>query len=258
MKKAIQFLFISLFVLSFVSCSSDSDTDNPVLLKKLTGITMGQNASHTFSYNGTKLTKVAFEIEAQTDGVGYDKYVYNGDLITEIKRYNASNQNTATTRFTYNVNNQLTEVVKVQPASNYGFKNVFTYNNDGSVLVTGYSGDVNSQTNLSDITEKFYFQNGEVSQKEYSSTTLVSSTTYAYDSAHHPMHNVTGLNAIKLYNFITNGLFGMQHNMTQQTTTISGNIDTQVSMQADYNNDNYPASLYSADGMYQYQFSYFK
>ncbi|MFN3968410.1 hypothetical protein [Flavobacterium sp.] len=258
MKKAIQFILVSLLVLSFVSCSSDSDSDNPVLLKKLTAVTMGQNATHTFSYSGTKLTKVAFEIEAQTDGIGYDKYVYNGDLITEIKRYDASNQNTATTQFTYNTNNQLTAVVKLQPASNYGFKNVFTYNNDGTVSVTGYSGDINSQTNLSSISEKFYFQNGEVSRKEYSSTTLSYSITYAYDSAHHPMQNVTGINAIKLYSFIANGLFGMQHNMTQQTTAISGNADTQVTMQADYNTDNYPTALYSEDGIYQYQFSYFK
>jgi hypothetical protein len=229
-----------------------------MLLKKLTTITMGQNSTHTFSYNGTKLTKVAFEIEAQTDGIGYDKYVYNGDFVTEIKRYNASNQNTATTQFTYNANNQLTTVVKLQPASNYGFKNVFTHNNDGSVLVTGYSGDTNSQTNLSDITEKFYFLNGEVSQKDYTSTTLSFSTTYAYDSAHHPMHNVTGINAIKLYSFIANGLFGMQHNMTQHTTTISGNAATQVTMQADYNTDGYPVMLYSNTGEYQYQFVYIK
>jgi hypothetical protein len=258
MKKAIQLLLVSLFFLTFVSCSSDSDANNPVLLKKLTAVTMGQNATHTFSYNGTKLTKVAFEIEAQTDGTGYDKYVYNGDLITEIKRYNASNQNTATTQFTYNANNQLTTVVKLQPTNNYGFKNVFTYNIDGTVLVTGYSGDLNSQTNLSSVSEKFYFQNGEVSQKDYISTTLSFSTVYAYDSAHHPMHNVTGINAIKLYDFIANGLFGMQNNITQQTTTISGNAATQITMQADYNTDNYPTALYSEDGIYQYQFSYFK
>lgn len=258
MKKALQLLLVSLFFLTFVSCSSDSEADNPVLLKKLTALTMGQNATHTFSYNGTKLTKVTFEIEAQTDGIGYDKYVYNGDLITEIKRFNASNQNTTTTQFTYNANNQLTEVIKLQPANNYGFKNVFTYNIDGSVLVTGFSGDTNSQNNLSDITEKFYFQNGEVSQRDYSSTTLSFSVAYAYDNAHHPMHNVTGINAIKLYTFIANGLFGMQHNMTQQTTTISGNAATQITLQADYNSSNYPVALYSDNGEYQYQFVYIK
>ena len=77
MKKAVQLLLISIFFLTFLSCSSDSDTDSPILLKKLTGITMGKNTTHNFSYNGTKLTKVAFEIEAQTDGIGYDKYVYS-------------------------------------------------------------------------------------------------------------------------------------------------------------------------------------
>lgn len=256
MKKAVQLLLISLFVLTFISCSSDSDTNGVILLKKVTGVTLGKTTTHNFSYNGTKLTKVAYEIEAQTDGIGYDRYVYNGDLITEIKRYNASNQITATIQFTYNTNNQLTQVVKIQPANNYGFKNVFTYNTDGSVLVTGYSGDINSQTNLSDITEKFYFQNGEVSQKDFVSNAFSSTVTYSYDNANHPLKNVTGITAIKLYSFIANGLFGMEHNVTQRITLTEGET-VQTNMEVDYNADNYPVASYSDSGD-QYQFTYFK
>ena len=219
---------------------------------------MGQNAAYTFSYKGTKLTKVAFEIEAVADGSGYDLYTYNGNLIAEVKRFNTANQNTATTTFTYNSNNQLTQAVKVQPANNYGFKSIFTYNIDGSVTVTGFSGTTTTQTTPSTIVEKFYFHNGEVTHKDFVSNTTNFSVAYTYDNANHPMQNVTGLNAIKLYSFIADGLFGMQHNLTKQITTVSGESPTEIAMEADYNTSNYPVALYSADGLYQHQFTYFK
>ena len=219
---------------------------------------MGQNASYTFFYKGTKLTKVAFEIEAVADGSGYDLYTYNGNLIAEVKRFNTANQNTATTTFTYNSNNQLTQAVKVQPANNYGFKSIFTYNIDGSVTVTGFSGTTTTQTTPSTIVEKFYFHNGEVTHKDFVSNTTNFSVAYTYDNANHPMQNVTGLNAIKLYSFIADGLFGMQHNLTKQITTVSGESPTEIAMEADYNTSNYPVALYSADGLYQHQFTYFK
>ena len=258
MKKVFQYLFLVVIVFSFVSCSSDSDTETPVLLRKLTSVNMGQNAAYTFSYKGTKLTKVAFEIEAVADGSGYDLYTYNGNLIAEVKRFNTANQNTATTTFTYNSNNQLTQAVKVQPANNYGFKSIFTYNIDGSVTVTGFSGTTTTQTTPSTIVEKFYFHNGEVTQKDFVSNTTNFSVAYTYDNANHPMQNVTGLNAIKLYSFIADGLFGMQHNLTKQITTVSGESPTEIAMEADYNTSNYPVALYSADGLYQHQFTYFK
>jgi hypothetical protein len=258
MKKVFQYLFLSLIVSSFVSCSSDSDSDSPVLLRKLTSLNMGQNSNYTFSYNGTKLTKVAFQIEAVSDGSGYDLYAYNGNLISEVKRYNAANQNTATTSFTYNSNNQLIQVVKVQPANNYGFKNTFTYNADGSVTVNGFSGNASVQNSPSDIVEKYYFFNGEVTQKEFISNTVNFSVAYAYDNANHPLQNVTGINAIKLYSFIADGLFGMQHNVTQRITTVSGESPIELILEADYNNNNFPVAIYSADGQYQHQFTYFK
>lgn len=258
MKKVFQYLFLSLIITSLVSCSSDSDSDTPVLLRKLTSLNMGQNSNYTFAYNGTKLTKVTFQIEAVSDGTGYDSYTYNGNLISEIKRYNSANQNIAITTFTYNSNNQLIQAVKVQPTTNYGFKNVFTYNPDGSVTVNGFSGTTATQNTPSDIVEKFYFHNGEVSQKEFTSNGTNFSVAYTYDDANHPMQNVTGINAIKLYTFIANGLFGMQHNVIQQITTASGESPVTVSLVADYNTNNYPVALYSADGQYQHQFTYFK
>ncbi|MGL2963153.1 hypothetical protein ACSVH2_04950 [Flavobacterium sp. RSB2_4_14] len=263
MRKATQFLLlVSLFILTFTSCSNDSDTSNVVLLNKVTAVTLGQQSEYTFSYSGTKLNRVDFEIQALTDGVGYDKYYYTNDLITQIKRFNAANQNTANTVFTYNTNKQLTQVVRVVPSNNYGFKSVFTYNSDGTVLMTGYYGDITSQNTLSGTTEKYYFQNGEVSQKDFNTNSFSSSVTYNYDTANHPMQNVTGLDAIKLYTFIGDGLFGFKHNVIQQTTYITpGVVDNQVVFEANYNTNNYPTAISSSatsPGGYQYSFQYFK
>lgn len=263
MRKAAQYLFlVSLFVLTLTSCSNDNDSTKVVLLNKLTTVVMGQQSVYTFSYKNSKLTKVAFQIDGQTDGVGYDKYFYTNNLITQIKRFNAANQNTATTTFTYTANGQLEQVVKVEPSSNYGYRSVFTYNTDGTVSVTGYYGDVTTQNTLSGVSEKYYFENGEVSQKDFTSDTFSSTLTYDYDSANHPMQNVIGLNAIKLYTFIADGLFGIKHNVAKQTTYLTpGVIKNQVTFEAIYNNDNYPLEITSTTtetGGYQYSFQYFK
>ena len=263
MRKAFFLLLpVFLFILTVTSCSSDNDGPNVVLLSKVTGVSLGQQSVHTFSYNGTKLTKVAFEIEAQTDGSGYDKYFYTGDLITQIKRFNALNQNTTTTVFTYDVNKRITQDVKVEPSLNYGFRTVYAYNSDGSVTATGFSGTVDAQNTISDTSEKFYFQNGEVSQKDFFSNSFSSSVIYSYDTANHPMRNVTGLDAIKLYAFIANGLFGYEHNMIQQNTYLtSGVMDSQVAFTINYNSNNYPVEMFStmgSNGSYQYSFQYFK
>ena len=257
MKKVFQYLFLSVIVSSLVSCTSDNETATPVLLKKLTSLYMGKNSTYTFTYNGTKIRKVAFEIEAQTDGRGYDLFTYSGTLVVQIKRYNTANQNIATTTFTYNSNNQLIQAVKVELANNYGFKNIFTYNPDGSVTVTGFFGNSTAQNNPSNIVENYYFINGEVSQKTFTSNVSNFDITYTYDNANHSLQNVTGVNAIKLYEYFSNGLFGMQHNVVQQSINTFGEIN-EIILDADYNSNNYPVALYSADGQYHHQFTYFE
>lgn len=257
MKKTIQLLFVSLLIIAFTSCSSDNDSaTTAVLLKKLTSVTMGKHAEYNFQYNGTQLSKVTFDIEAQTDGRGYDKYTYSNNLITEIKRYNASNQNMAITYLTYDSSNRLTEALTLQLSGNYGLKRVFTHNLNGTVTVTAYSGNLETQNTPSDIVETYHFQNGEVSRKDFVSNALSFTVTYSYDSANHPMKNVAGIKQIKLYTFIADGLFGMEHNITR-TVSVTGADTVQVDMEVDYNTNNYPVLSYSDSGD-QYQFEYFK
>jgi len=50
----------------------------------------------------------------------------------------------------------------------------------------------------------------------------------------------------------------MQHNMIQQITTVSGESPVEVNMEADYDTNNYPKAIYTADGQFQHQFTYFK
>lgn len=250
MKKIFQYFAVfSVIVLTMTSCSSDDNSGtSPVLLKKMTNVSFGTHAVYTFSYKGTKLTKMAFTFDNQTNGDGYDKYYYTGDLITEIKRYNKSNHNTFKTVFSYNASNQLTQVVKLELDNNYGYKVVYQYNGDGSVQATSYYGDLQVQNTDTGITEKYYFQNGDIIAKEYSSSTSVYRNEYAYDTANHPLRNVTGIKAINIYNFMAEGLFGIEHNVKQRDNyDAAGTLQNSVSFEADYNQDNYPKFIYGVD-----------
>lgn len=264
MKKIFQYFAIfSVIILTMTSCTSDDNSGSSVvLLKKLTSTSFGTNAQYGFTYNGTKLTKVSFSVNNQLNGNWYDKYRYTGDLITEIKRYNSSNQITTSTVFTYNASNQLTQVVKLNLDNNYGFKTVYQYNIDGSVVATGYYGDLVAQNTLSVTSEKYYFQNGEIVSKEhYSSNTLQFSNAYSYDVSNNPLKNVTGIKAIKIYDFMADGLFGIEHNVIQQTAyDASGNIDNTVSFEGNYNQDSYPTAIYSVNTQESlaYNFEYYK
>lgn len=255
-------ILLSIISLALTSCSSDSDSSgNVTLLKKIQSVDLGQNAVHKFYYKGTKLSKVAFDIQGQTNGVGYDKYAYTNDLITEIKTYSNDNQLLAITTLNYNSANQLAEVVKVEPSRNYGFRTVFNYTLAGIVIVQTFHGNTSVQENSTNQTTTFYLLNGEVVKKDYVSTDMNYTIDYVYDNLKNPFQNVTGYNAIKLYSFINNGLFGSNHNLLQQTTYFSPNvIDSQVDFELEYNNNNFPTSRYatgSFSGVYQYLYEYY-
>ena len=171
MKKAIQILFVSLLVLTFTSCSSDDNGNQPdtsvVLLKKMESDVLGYHGVYNFSYNGRKLKKVNFEIHTPNIQTGYDKYIYTGELITEIKTFNGSNQNTSNTIFTYNANNQLEQVVKLNLLNSTGTKTVFTYNGNGTVDALNYTGSLEAQTALTLVSEKYFIENNNITKIVY-------------------------------------------------------------------------------------------
>ena len=264
MKKVLYFLLL----VTLWSCSNDKEDTNSssksVLVKKLDAVDLGKNASYTFSYNDTKLDKVAYEIEGQTDGIGHYEYFYTGNLISEIKQFNQSNQNTARILFEYNSNNALTQVTELDVNANYGLKNVITYNSDGTVEVDRFSGTAASQSTFA-YSSLFYFQNGEFVQ-ENNSGTIQTIVNYEFDSANHPLQNVTGINEIKIYSALTHGLFnrglmGLNNNLKKQTTFFVADGSTEiVDYTLNYNEQNYPTTIVSSPtslGSYSYQFEYY-
>lgn len=224
-------------------------------------VDLGQNAVYNFYYKGTKLSKVTFEIDGQTNGFGYDKYSYTNDLISEIKTYSNDNKLVAITRFSYTSSNKVSEVIKIEPSRNYGLRTVFTYNMDGTVTVETFSGNVYVQDNPINQNTTYSFMNNEVVKKNFTSSDLNYSIEYGYDDYHNPMKNVTGYNAIKLYSEINKGLFGFNHNLVQETTYFTPNVvDTQVEFELTYNDENFPTSRYAIgdfSGVYQYTYEYY-
>jgi hypothetical protein len=264
MKKVLYFLLL----VTLWSCSNDKEDNNStsklVLVKKLDAVDLGKNASYTFFYNDAKLDKVTYEIEAQTDGIGHYEYFYTGNLISEIKRFNQSNQNTARILFEYNSNNVLTQVTELDVNSNYGLKNVITYNSDGTVEVDRFSGNATSQSVFA-YSSLFYLQNGEFVQ-ENNSGTIQTVVNYEFDTANHPLQNVTGISEIKMYSALTHGLFnrgliGLNNNLKKQTTTFVTDGSTEiVDYTINYNEQNYPTTIVSSPtslGSYSYHYEYY-
>lgn len=267
MKKAFQFFAILLFAsLSLTSCSSDDNATSVVLLKKLNASVLGDDERFEFSYEGTKLIEISYQISIGNTTTGYSKFVYTGDLITQMKDYNSSNVNTYNSFFTYNEQGQLTQVMKVQVGVDNAERTVFIYKTDNTVGSEHYIGTVDSQTYLTD-TEKFYFENNKLIQKDYSYGVGGFQTTYLYDTANHPMKNVTGIDGIKLYvnSFdaslsIAQGLRGASNNIIKQTTDAGTANETVVDFEVQYNNTNFPVSSYStpdSPGPYSYNYEYY-
>ncbi len=259
MKKVIQLLsIVSLFVLIFDSCSSNDsgNQSDKVLLKKMVSSIMGDHEVYTFSYKGTKLDIVNFEIDMGTVSKGYDTYIYTGDLITEIKRY-IDNHNTVKTVFTYNSANQLIQVVKLEYDANRGVKSTLTYNENGTIDVTRFYGDLDTQTNQFE-TNLFYVVNGEIAKYDYNGSSSWT-TDFQYDANNNPMQNVTGTDKLKLYEFTFSGFYGINKNVSS-VHTYSAAWDNQVDFDMEYSAKNYPvssSSTASSAGPYSYQYEYY-
>ncbi|MEK8180469.1 hypothetical protein WMW71_08965 [Flavobacterium buctense] len=264
MKKAIQFLFVSLLILTFASCSSD-DNNQPdssvVLLKKMDSDVLGYHATYNFDYNGRKLTRVNYEKHTPSMQTGYDKYYYTGDLITEIRTFNGSNQSIFSTFFTYNANNQLEQVVKLNLLNSTGTKTVFTYNANGTVDTLNYTGSLQAQTVLSEVSEKFFIENNNIVKIEFFGSTTQTAMDFEYDTANNPMSNVVGMDKIKLHTYDSDGKFGVTGNLKNVITHFATVESSQVDFELVYNDKNYPVSSYSTEtspGPYHFNFEYYK
>jgi hypothetical protein len=237
MKKII--LLLSVVMLVFASCSKNEDmssvSSSGTLLTKYI-VSSGNTVLETFEYfyNGNKLTRI------KESDIDYANYTYTNDLITKIDRYK-NNVLYSTADMSYNIDNKLSQVLSLIPSLNKGYKEVYTYNSDGTVSLSKYSGDLVTQvTNTENY--KVFFQNGiAIKREEYkliNGNMETLTTNYAYDTKNEIHNSILGFNKLTAYDV---SYFGVPNNIISLTysATNSTNISQGFSAYT-YNDNNYP------------------
>lgn len=197
MKKIFCFLG---FTALLTSCGGEDNTpydSNAIQSTRLVTRTVetdDDNAITTteYHYDGYKITN--FTDSDNGSGV----FTYDGNHITQAKYYDGSTL-TQTDIFTFNAQGKVATHQMLLHQEDYGEKEVYTHNADGTVTFTSYSGTLTEQTNA-DFNGKLFFENGEVIKKEISTGAgSVYTEVYTYDDRNNPFKNVTGLNEMFLY-----------------------------------------------------------
>lgn len=214
MKKLVGFLCLS--AMMAVSCSDD-DTEEyvapqiSVLLQKTVDTNIdGTTFTTVYTYDGSKLVKIT---DSDDEVIAF---TYNGDDITKMDFKDDMGVIYQTNTYTYTAG-KLATFVMVEPTENYGTKEVYTYNEDGTVTVTAYYGDALAQTEENG-TGTITFSNGEVSHID---TEFSTEHVYTYDDQNNPSHFITGMDKIAFAGCETSGIL---HNV--KTDKIDGVVAT--------------------------------
>lgn len=226
MKKLL--LLFGALALSLTSCSSDDSpsdesTTDGVLLKKIITTTSEGKVTTIYTYDGNKIVS-----DVDDSGESNAYYTYTGDLITKIeyKLPNGTVEQINTYAYT---DGKLTTFVRIDPGMDWGNKELYTYNADGTVTSKQYIGDSKTQTSLN-ATVIIKFANGEVVDMI---NDFNDSHSYTYDTKNNPFKNVLGWNKI---NFTDGEANDVLHNML--TDKAEGEL--WYSYTYTYNADGYP------------------
>ena len=229
--KKILFLFSAL-TFALTSCSGDEDSSGSpasdlVLLKKtITTDSDGEKITTIYKYDGNKIVSMV-------DGGEFNLYyTYTGDLITKIEYKYPNGEIEQINTYSYNADGKLSTFIRVDPKENWGNKEVYTYNANGTVTAVSYSGDSKTQT-LKGDTAVIKFVNGEVS--EIISEEGSAGHQYTYDSKNNPLKNVIGFDKIA---FEDGEADGIKHNML--TDKDIDEDDLWRNSTYTYNTDGYP------------------
>jgi hypothetical protein len=226
--KKILCLFGALTLL-LTSCSSDDSSSNSsdlVLLKKaVVTNSEGKKITINYKYDGNKIVSV---IDDSGDLNMY--YTYTGDLITKIEFKYPDGTIDQINNFSYNAEGKLITFIRVEPNIDWGHKEVYTYNVDGTVTAQSYSGDGKTQTSKG-TSNTIKFVNGEVS--EIISLASWENHKYTYDSKNNATKNILGFDKIA---FVDGEGNGVKFNVL--TDTSEGDLWTNSTFT--YNENGYP------------------
>ncbi|MBF4519189.1 hypothetical protein IRZ71_22790 [Flavobacterium sp. ANB] len=212
--------------LALTSCSSDDDSSDSVLLKKVVITGSGGKTTVNYTYDGNKLVSVVDDFK-----VINMHYTYTGDLITKIDFKLPDGSIEQTNSFSYGTDGKLTTFVRVEFDEDdfKGYKEVYTYNANGTISVKAYSGDDKTQTNATG-TSTITFVNGDVSEI---TSTNSPNHKYTYDDKNNSAKNVLGLDKIAFVDGEGTDVF---HNELSDTS--DGEVWSTYSFT--YNSDGYP------------------
>ncbi|MCV2486534.1 hypothetical protein OD917_16495 [Flavobacterium sp. SH_e] len=218
------------FTLLLTSCSSDdssSDSSNVVLLKKnVITNSDGEKYTITYNYNGNKIVSAIDD-----SGELNIYYTYTGDLITKMEYKNPDGSIDQINNYSYNAEGKLVTFVRIEPNMDWGHKEVYTYNADGTVTAQSFSGDGTTQT-LEGTTNTIKFVNGEVSEI-ISEDASWENHKYTYDNKNNATKNILGMDKIA---FIDGEANGVKFNIL--TDTSEGDLWTNSTFT--YNENGYP------------------
>lgn len=234
-----------------VTVSTDNNTNSTgKLIKKIekNGMLEAQ-----FEYNGYKLAKATNIVANQ-----YEIYTYEGNLIKNIEVYDrGTNILTSKRDFIYDANNRLINHTKtfISSASNtytvQWIKDVFVYNNDGSITFTKNQKKV-LESNIT-ITANGVVRlgtNGEIAEKIHTenpgqTNAFTFTMSCNYDSKNSPFKNIVGFDKLVLLdeNYLF-GEYGRINNLKDVNlvfTSPSNQTSTLINVFA-YDNEGYPVS----------------
>ncbi|MHA3787653.1 hypothetical protein ACX0HA_05530 [Flavobacterium hauense] len=188
MKKVLAMAAIALFMMT--SCSDDSSdaTNNgndTVLVKKMIETISGESTTYTLTYDGNKLLSLVSDNDTHTD------FTYANDLLVKEESFNGT-ETYYKLLYQYDSNKKLTSSIEFSLYMDtiYATKNVYTYNSNGTITVTVYTGDENAQTDL-DGTGIVTLINGNITKYIFTPTeSSAEITTSTFDTKNSPFKNV--------------------------------------------------------------------
>lgn len=232
------FTLFSALALVFTSCSTESSSNDPILVTEVTETIEYNGNSQTFTvnfnYNGNKLV-------SQIYGSDNINFTYTGDLITKTEYYH-NNEVVQENFYEYNTNDQLIIFKRLEYETGGIYESIYTYtyNTNGTVSYlreSGYSPNLNDSSNGT-----FYFNtDGLVSQVDTSYGEII---VYTYDNKNSPYKNILGVDKLL---FEENDANSYIKNIITSVTEYGSNSYSSNYVYT-YNSNNYPTQSIEDDG----------
>jgi hypothetical protein len=191
MKKVFILFFISVFILTLTSCTSDNDDTVQVkLVQKIIEVNEDKTSSTlNFTYDVNKISSIESDEFLKT-------FIYTGNLITKIIEVNKITQ--AQSSFDYNYTNDL--LTKIISSDNHTLN--YIHQADGTVTFEKTTTDTNNNIVvlwrgiLSLNTNNNVIENNKTLEPSAANVLEKEDFNFGYDTRSNPLSNIIGFNKL--------------------------------------------------------------